>query len=236
MATNNFKAFATGGGANRITAAALAAMAELNPGFTAGVAPSDKCNTLWSQSSLMAAAWGEVILAGGLDALDTENAVQIRDKLLAALVTLLTPNLGQPPGSIIQTFAPSTPPGYLLADGAVILRSARPALFTAIGTLYNTGGEDGTQFRLPDARGLFLRSIDGGRGLDAGRALGNAYQDSQNKLHSHDVTYYDPDDTAPVRPAGTGLGGGLTPVVATGTEGGNEARPRNIAVYTFIKY
>jgi len=42
----------------------------------------------------------------------------------------------------------ATPPaGWLLCDGASLLRTTFPALFTAIGTLY--GSVDGTHFNLP---------------------------------------------------------------------------------------
>lgn len=42
------------------------------------------------------------------------------------------------------------PAGLLAASGGLVLRADYPALFAAIGTTYNTGGETGTQFRLPN--------------------------------------------------------------------------------------
>lgn len=42
------------------------------------------------------------------------------------------------------------PAGMLLANGAVVNRADYPRLFARIGTTYNTGGETGSQFRLPN--------------------------------------------------------------------------------------
>lgn len=45
------------------------------------------------------------------------------------------------------------PAGHLAANGAVVDRATYPSLFAAIGTTYNTGGETGAQFRLPNIGG-----------------------------------------------------------------------------------
>lgn len=58
-----------------------------------------------------------------------------------------------PAGAITQFAGASAPSGWMIADGAVLLRATYPDLFTAIGTTYNTGGESGTQFRLPNLSG-----------------------------------------------------------------------------------
>ena len=52
-------------------------------------------------------------------------------------------------------------------DGSLLDRDAYPDLFSAIGTLYNTGGEAATEFRIPDMRG----KVPGGSN-DAGLANG----------------------------------------------------------------
>ena len=48
------------------------------------------------------------------------------------------------------TGAGSLPRGMLAANGAVVARADYPRLFARIGTTYNTGGETGAQFRLPN--------------------------------------------------------------------------------------
>jgi microcystin-dependent protein len=73
-----------------------------------------------------------------------------------------------PVGAIVAFFGtdPSAQAtnGWLTCDGSVLARSAWPALFAAIGTAFgSTTGED---FCLPDLRGAFLRTLDGGSGID----------------------------------------------------------------------
>jgi hypothetical protein len=41
-------------------------------------------------------------------------------------------------------------PGHLLCDGSAISRTTYAALFAVIGTTFNTGGEAGTEFRVPN--------------------------------------------------------------------------------------
>lgn len=67
----------------------------------------------------------------------------------------------------IMFHASATLPGgspWLLCDGSIVLRVDYPDLFTAIGTTYNTGGESGSQFRLPDLRGRVLAGVNDGAG------------------------------------------------------------------------
>ena len=57
-----------------------------------------------------------------------------------------------PPGVVYPFAGPiaNIPAGYLLCNGASLLRSSYAALFAAIGTIY--GAADGTHFNLPDYR------------------------------------------------------------------------------------
>jgi microcystin-dependent protein len=61
-----------------------------------------------------------------------------------------------PPASVVPYAGPSAPAGFLLANGSTVSRTTYAALFAVIGTTYNTGGEAGTDFRLPDYRGRTL--------------------------------------------------------------------------------
>jgi microcystin-dependent protein len=80
------------------------------------------------------------------------------------------------PGLIVMTGRTTAPTArWLLCDGAVVVRATYAALFTAIGTTYNTGGEAGTDFRLPDLRGRVPMGVDGTAGrIAASDALGNS--------------------------------------------------------------
>ena len=79
----------------------------------------------------------------------------------------------------IQIFAmPTTPAGWLKANGAAVSRTTYAALFSKIGTTFGTG-DGSTTFNLPDLRGEFLRGWDDGRGIDASRVFGSAQLDAQ---------------------------------------------------------
>lgn len=73
---------------------------------------------------------------------------------------------GVPAGTILPFGGPSTniPTGYLPCDGREISSSEYPALYAAISTAWGEG--TGSNFRLPDLRGYFLRGVDNGRGAD----------------------------------------------------------------------
>ncbi|UKH48454.1 minor tail protein [Microbacterium phage Katzastrophic] len=62
------------------------------------------------------------------------------------------------PGDIKATARTTPPPGWLVADGSSLLRSAYPALFAAIGTTY--GAADSTHFNLPNYKGRTLVGLD----------------------------------------------------------------------------
>jgi microcystin-dependent protein len=173
------------------------------------------------------------------------------DGLIAAIpaATDLTP-----PATIIWTARSTAPPGYLLANGAAVSRTTYAALFAAIGAYYGAGNGS-TTFNVPDIRGEFVRSLDSGRGIDPGRALGTV-QGGDVQSHNHGVN--DPGHAhnfgypVPVRVNDTDRGTGnsslfsidseIQPITAaSGTgisiqlAGGAETRPRNIALLACIK-
>lgn len=58
----------------------------------------------------------------------------------------------QPVGMIVDYGGTAAPSGWLLCEGDIVNQSSYPLLFAVVGTAFNTGGEGGTQFRLPDFR------------------------------------------------------------------------------------
>ncbi|AKA22055.1 phage tail protein [Pseudomonas chlororaphis] len=98
----------------------------------------------------------------------------------------LDPQAIVPAGSLLVTFSRKPQPGYLRANGAAVSRTAFARLFAEIGTFWGAG-DGATTFNLPDARGIFLRDVDDGRGLDAGRVQGSV-QFSQNLWHAHSAS------------------------------------------------
>lgn len=81
------------------------------------------------------------------------------------------------PGKL-SYFLRDVPNGYVEVRSDVVLNSADfPDLAAYLGVTAAT-------FVLDEARGEFLRSLDSGRGIDSGRAVGS-WQDSDNKSHTH---------------------------------------------------
>ena len=78
-----------------------------------------------------------------------------------------------PPGQVGAFARTTAPTGWLKANGAAVSRTTYNALFAAIGTTFGAG-DGSTTFGLPDLRGEFIRGLDDGRGVDAGRAIGSA--------------------------------------------------------------
>jgi microcystin-dependent protein len=139
--------------------------------------------TINGQTSIRLKAFGESVVIQNIGNNDWWTVSDGRDKT--------------PVGTIIASGTPFNPPGYIYCDGRILDRTnpAHVDLFGAIGTSF--GAPNATQFRVPDLRGLFLRGVDQGRGLDpdrnsriamnggnVGDAIGS-YQVDQNATHNH---------------------------------------------------
>ena len=93
-----------------------------------------------------------------------------------------------PTGALTQFAGAAAPTGWLLCDGASLLRADYAALFTVIGTAYGT--VDGTHFSIPDmrARMPFGKGTGGDTanlGISDGLAVGN-------RTYKHRHTVNDP--------------------------------------------
>lgn len=143
-------------------------------------------------------------------------------------------------GSVSAFAMESLPTGWLACDGAAVSRTAYPDLFAALGTTFGAG-DGSTTFNLPDLRGEFIRGFDDGRGVDAGRVFG-AWQDGEIQSHVHDTA--DTTQGPIVNSIGEGpTASGPNPSLPTATQntiftsatGGDETRPRNVALVFAIK-
>lgn len=138
-----------------------------------------------------------------------------------------------PVGSMIMVAHNGVPEvGWLKCNGAVVVRATYSRLFDKIGTAFNTGGESSTQFRLPDMRGMFPRGFDDSRGIDPSRVFGSTQQDML-KAHTHDTrTAFNGEIGGAVSP------GNVQPSMGnqSGSTGGAETRPKNVAVNYWIKF
>jgi microcystin-dependent protein len=126
-----------------------------------------------------------------------------------------------PTGSIIEYGGATAPTGWLLCDGASLLRASYPALFAVIGTAY--GSVDINTFNVPDRRdrvgvgagSTYLRGATGGATTSTtsadgahdhtGSTDGHALTTAQMPSHTHGVT--DPGHSHVVSPALFKFGG-----------------------------
>lgn len=89
-----------------------------------------------------------------------------------------------PAGTSLEGHWEAAPSGFYLEDGAVKVRADDPALFAAIGTRYNTGGETSLQFRLPDSRGrVGVNQAASGTFATLGASVG-----AETVAHSHPLS------------------------------------------------
>lgn len=145
-----------------------------------------------------------------------------------------------------MTYWPSEvlPDRALARDGSSLLRTSYPELFAVLGTRY--GAVDSAHFNLPDDRGLFIRGLDSGAGVDpdagsrtdrgdgtAGDNVGTLQAD-EFKQHDHDVY------GAVAGASGTNeritRSSSSTADILTGPSGGAETRPANRAYIPIIFY
>lgn len=183
---------------------------------------------------------------------DAANKANFLDNVTADIQPQLTPA-----GTIITFGSSSAPSGYLPCEGQVLVRADYLALFTAIGVTWNTGGETGAQFRVPDLRGAFLRGT-GSHGTSnmangndfAGQAVGS-FENDQFQAHAHILRPYAGTGNnfggGSELLAGNGAGSRVTDVGSnTGSQGskadgqgtprtGDETRPFNASILYCIK-
>ena len=143
----------------------------------------------------------------------------------------------------------------LAADGSTVSEVTYADLFVVIGTKWNTGGEPGGEFRLPDFRGKFRRGWDAGAGVDSGRVFGENHPDRfQGHLFNIDSSIgtnnmvVEPSATGPVANGNNTPGAGAssqpryqtTAPISDGVNGtprtGDETNPNNETAYIGIRY
>ena len=175
-------------------------------------------------------------------------AASVQQQLNAAVIALnnaIAATRPVPVGAVFYMLRASVPYGYLEANGQAVSRSTYVDLWNYLGQP-NTGNGS-TTFNLIDLRAEFIRGLDNGRGVDTNRVVGS-YQESQNLAHNHGSAGDDQLGWAAGVGGwpGTSRGsftydarseyGGASQVWNTTTDGGNESRPRNVALMPIIKW
>lgn len=139
-------------------------------------------------------------------------------------------------GTVLPYVGSAAPNGWLLCSGQAISRTTYANLYGVIGTSFGAG-DGSTTFNLPDLRGEFMRGLDNGRGVDAGRTLGSFQADSFAS-HSHVLGAGANDLQTSGTPNANDVGrteGGASGYSTLAT-GGTETRPRNVAMNFIIRY
>ena len=159
---------------------------------------------------------------------------------------------GVPVGSIHYFPTLITPTGFLKMQGGEVSRIAYAALFTFAQSSGNMAsseankqpgqfgpGDGTTTFTLPNPQGYFIRVWDESGLIDSGRGF-SSIQNDELARHNHSRPYGgsaqagDDNGGAPVG-TGTGYGTGRREG-PTGSTGGSETRPKNIAWPMYMKY
>lgn len=170
-----------------------------------------------------------------------------------------------PTGSVIYTAANYNfsgtprgyiPPGYLPCDGAYYSKTIYAELYAAIRDTFSTGSygtalvdvTTGTtltappagNFRVPQLEGQFIRCWDGPAytSVDpttSGRIFGS-YQADDFKSHTHTGSALYPGSNGPEQNQSGSPEDRTTFNINSGSTGGLETRPKNIALLALIKY
>lgn len=236
MATNDFKPFATGVGANVISQSDWQSLPALQTGFQSGKASSAQVNKAIRQSSFIASAVAQFISDSlNKDVLDDGNSQALVLALKQAVIT------GSIPAGIPLPWPTATPPaGWLKCNGASFSIATYPLLAKA----FPSGV-------LPDLRGEFIRGWDDGRGIDNGRQLLSPQADAMQPIvgsfgygGNGMVTYVDGAFKGINRDTGDGIVTVATSISqykqahldsSTVTRTATETRPRNISFNYIVR-
>jgi len=157
-ATNDYKQYAGGSGANAETQAGYLADTTLIDGSVTGILPSTRFNKICRQATMASAALGQIIANAGVNILDDGDVSNFAAQLLAALTAAIGGDNASPVGTIIQFSGSSVPANYLACPnnnvssaypgGNLVSRTTYASLFAAIGTTWGAG-DGSTTFGLP---------------------------------------------------------------------------------------
>ena len=172
---------------------------------------------------------------------------------------------GVPSGSVFCMAVVSIPTGYLECNGAAVSRTTYSALFAIIGVNYGSGNGSSTfnvpDLRGEFVRGVDRgRGVDSGRNVASSQGSQNAQHNHSASAsssssvsdpgHKHNIlfntgSFGGSSGSTTVRDSGTitnrmstattGISVSTSTSVSIGNQGGNESRPRNIAMLYIIK-
>ena len=152
---NKFLPFCDGPNPNVLSTAEWSANDSRSTGFKSGIAKSIDINTSIVSGANIANAVAEFIALNlpSEDVIPTA-ATKLIEQYISALKTYIVANGGLPIGALIPFIGTTVPKGYLICNGASLLRRDYPDLFNVIGTMF--GAVDSEHFNIPDTHHRFL--------------------------------------------------------------------------------
>ena len=154
MATNNILGFCTGANPNVLTPTAWQTTPARSSGFVSGIARSSHVNTAVVGGANIAHAVGEFIKNQLNEDVNPTDETTLVSQFLRSLQVFIQRGGACPVGSIIPYLGGDVPYGWLLANGASVLRSQYNKLFALIGTKF--GAADEAHFNLPNLHHRFI--------------------------------------------------------------------------------
>ena len=154
MATNNILGFCTGANPNVLTPTAWQTTPARSSGFVSGIARSSHVNTAVVGGANIAHAVGEFIKNQLNEDVNPTDETTLVSQFLRSLQVFIQRGGACPVGSIIPYLGGDVPYGWLLANGASVLRSQYDKLFALIGTKF--GAADEAHFYLPNLHHRFI--------------------------------------------------------------------------------
>lgn len=154
MATNNILSFCTGANPNVLTPTAWQTTPARSSGFVSGIALSSHVNTAVVGGANIAHAVGEFIKNQLNEDVNPTDETTLVSQFLRSLQVFIQRGGACPIGSIIPYLGGDVPYGWLLANGASVLRSQYDKLFALIGTKF--GAADEAHFNLPNLHHRFI--------------------------------------------------------------------------------
>ena len=154
MATNNILSFCAGANPNVLTPTAWQTTPARSSGFVSGIARSSHVNTAVVGGANIAHAVGEFIKNQLNEDVNPTDETTLVSQFLRSLQVFIQRGGACPVGSIIPYLGGDVPYGWLLANGASVLRSQYNKLFGLIGTKF--GAADEAHFNLPNLHHRFI--------------------------------------------------------------------------------
>lgn len=144
--------------------------------------------------------------------------------------SLYDPNT--PAGTVVAMAGSRAPSGgWLALEGRTVAPDEHPRLWYY---LWDFGGTPAPA-TLPDLRGEFIRGWDNARGIDPSRTL-LSFQADEFKAHQHPISTEYNSGTGGTPKLAWGDDAGVDTTLNSGSVGGAETRPRNIAMRYWVKF